>query len=382
MIRRFVAVIGMVALLCVPSWSWAQTEKRFNSYTEITEVSVTTADLFQLWNGGNIKNISVQNLWDYLTGTKTFASFTGSTIPDSSTLTASLQALETELELKVGTNAALGTPSFTALNMPSSDASPSTTAGQIRHDTTVTGLTGGAVAWWDGTSVRYVVDLDTLPSSDDYVVAYDADADKFYMKVDSSGNGMANTLFDAYTILYADTDDTPAALTVGASTIVGRQSTGGIVAIAEASQAEMEAGTETAMRAMTPQGIFQAIAAWMAVGHAMILDYAAGFDPSATDYKFGYDSTSNTLRMGDEDGAGYKTWAPLDDSATNGDTTKVWSADKVYDLLAGKADTTHTASHIRFMAGTERHSHLHHKGVDAAQGHQDDYEIRPPCARS
>lgn len=37
--------------------------------------------------------------------------------------------------------------------------------------------------------------------------------------------------FDAHTILYATTDNTPVALTVGASTIVGRKSTGNIVAL-------------------------------------------------------------------------------------------------------------------------------------------------------
>lgn len=39
------------------------------------------------------------------------------------------------------------------------------------------------------------------------------------------------SLYDANTILAATTDDTPAALTVGASTIVGRKATGGIVAL-------------------------------------------------------------------------------------------------------------------------------------------------------
>jgi hypothetical protein len=39
------------------------------------------------------------------------------------------------------------------------------------------------------------------------------------------------TLYDAYSILAADTDNTPAALTVGASTIVGRKASGGIVAL-------------------------------------------------------------------------------------------------------------------------------------------------------
>lgn len=39
---------------------------------------------------------------------------------------------------------------------------------------------------------------------------------------------------DANTILYATTDDTPAALAVGASTIVGRKATGNVVAMTPA----------------------------------------------------------------------------------------------------------------------------------------------------
>ena len=41
------------------------------------------------------------------------------------------------------------------------------------------------------------------------------------------------SLFDAYSVLYADTDNIPARLTVGASTVVGRAAAGGIVALAK-----------------------------------------------------------------------------------------------------------------------------------------------------
>jgi hypothetical protein len=49
----------------------------------------------------------------------------------------------------------------------------------------------------------------------------------------TSGN-VANSLFDAHTMLYATTDNTPVALTVGASTFVGRKSTGNISAMTPA----------------------------------------------------------------------------------------------------------------------------------------------------
>lgn len=68
------------------------------------------------------------------------------------------------------------------------DAAPSV-AGQLKYDNTVTGISDGALSWYDDDAVRYLVDLDTLPSDDDYVVAYDADNDKFYMKADSTGAG-------------------------------------------------------------------------------------------------------------------------------------------------------------------------------------------------
>lgn len=51
------------------------------------------------------------------------------------------------------------------------------------------------------------------------------------MAAETATNYVAKSLFDAYSVLYADTDNTPAALTVGANTVVGRIAAG-IVAIA------------------------------------------------------------------------------------------------------------------------------------------------------
>ena len=50
----------------------------------------------------------------------------------------------------------------------------------------------------------------------------------------SAGEGISESLFDANTILKADSDDTPVALTVGASTFVGRKATGDISAMSVA----------------------------------------------------------------------------------------------------------------------------------------------------
>jgi len=45
------------------------------------------------------------------------------------------------------------------VNLPSSDADPGTTAGQIKHDSTDTDASaGGIVEWWDGTNTRRMID--------------------------------------------------------------------------------------------------------------------------------------------------------------------------------------------------------------------------------
>lgn len=68
------------------------------------------------------------------------------------------------------------------------DASPDA-VGELLYDNTVTGLLDGAFAWYDDDAVRYLVDLATLPVDDDYVVAYDAVAEGFYMKADADSGG-------------------------------------------------------------------------------------------------------------------------------------------------------------------------------------------------
>ncbi len=64
-----------------------------------------------------------------------------------------------------------------------------------------------------------------LGADDNYVT----DAEK--TAIGTIGDKVAKSTFDAYSILYADTDNTPAALTVGTNTVVGRIAAG-IVAIA------------------------------------------------------------------------------------------------------------------------------------------------------
>ena len=74
------------------------------------------------------------------------------------------------------------------IRLITSDADPDTT-GEIKHDATVATMIGGALRWFDNDTSRMIVDLETDATDDDYVVAYDADADGFYMKLDSTAAG-------------------------------------------------------------------------------------------------------------------------------------------------------------------------------------------------
>ena len=81
-------------------------------------------------------------------------------------------------------------PTFTtSITITGADHNPAA-AGEIRYDNTITGImSGGGLRWYDDDSVRLLVDLETDPSNDDYVVAYDSTADGFYMKQDADSGG-------------------------------------------------------------------------------------------------------------------------------------------------------------------------------------------------
>lgn len=68
------------------------------------------------------------------------------------------------------------------------DQSPDA-VGELLYDNTVTGILNGGLVWHDGATTRLIVDVNTLPSDDDYVVTYDADADEFYMAEGGAGGG-------------------------------------------------------------------------------------------------------------------------------------------------------------------------------------------------
>lgn len=99
-------------------------------------------------------------------------------------------------------------PTFTTnINVPqvtwtAANTSPNS-LGEMLYDSVVTGIASGAMTWYDD-GVRYLVDLKVLPSNDDYVVAYDADADGYYMKVDSTTASGLDGLTDVTITSQAD----------------------------------------------------------------------------------------------------------------------------------------------------------------------------------
>lgn len=153
-----------------------------------------------------VKTVRDANDTIYEAGT-TLGTFSGSTIPDTQTIPQALQALETAVETKQASNANLtavagltfadvsiiqltgagagavltctanqliganaagdaleckSTLNLSTFNLPSSDADPGTTAGQIKHDSTDTGSnSGGTAKWYDGANPRSFVDTGT-----------------------------------------------------------------------------------------------------------------------------------------------------------------------------------------------------------------------------
>jgi hypothetical protein len=76
------------------------------------------------------------------------------------------------------------------ITLTGSDASPDAT-GEIRYDTTVAGVSGGAIELYDDDEIKYFMGIPTLPTDaeDDYHMAYDMDTDELYWKADADTGG-------------------------------------------------------------------------------------------------------------------------------------------------------------------------------------------------
>lgn len=198
----------------------------------------------------------------------------------------------------------LTTPQVT---ISGADAVPNA-AGELRYDSIITGMSGGGLRWFDDNSVRLIVDLETDPSSDDYVVSYDAAADGFYMKVDATGAGGSGSVTtlkendvqvggaDIVTIDFlgadfdlAESPDTEVQVVIAAALMRDAEwttaTTGAEGKVELATNAETVTGTDTT-RAVTPDGLTDKMAAPGAIGNTTpATSIAVG---SVTDTEFDY----------------------------------------------------------------------------------------------
>lgn len=121
----------------------------------------------------------------------------------------------------------------------SNEAKDSASLTEEAYDGTVSG-TGKFQVDYNGAqdgSVKYcnAVLFHSAQATETWYVWYKSikdvvDADDFNAKADAT-DYVAKSLFDAHTILYATSDNTPAALTVNEQTIVGRKTSGNIAAL-------------------------------------------------------------------------------------------------------------------------------------------------------
>jgi len=77
------------------------------------------------------------------------------------------------------------------LTLTGANADPAVT-GELRYDSTVTGMSGGSLAWFDDDEIRYIVDLEALPVNDGEVVSYSAANDNFVMSAAGAGDVLAD----------------------------------------------------------------------------------------------------------------------------------------------------------------------------------------------
>lgn len=100
-----------------------------------------------------------------------------------------VQALEIGSDLLATFAGNINAPSaiYNSVILTGADASPDA-SGEIQYDSTISGMSGGGLRWYDDDSVRLLVDLETDPSNDDYVVTYDSAADGFYMSAAGTGD--------------------------------------------------------------------------------------------------------------------------------------------------------------------------------------------------
>jgi hypothetical protein len=112
-------------------------------------------------------------------------------------------------------------------NLDADSAEAESSPAIIRPDTNA-----GDMRWVQQAVAASTADIDDVPVDGETDAPISSNWAYDHVAASDPHTGyVLESLFDAYSILYADSDNTPARLTVGASTIVGRKSTGGVSAM-------------------------------------------------------------------------------------------------------------------------------------------------------
>ena len=278
---------GTVAISGTPSnhqwagWTDASTVKGFSvtgskvvcsdsngdpvACTNLTDAAIPTASSLQVSNLITLSGVAA--------GANDLGTFTGSTIADSQTIKVALQTLETAFEALPGghtQNTDTGTTGQTfQIQSGSSGVKVKNNSGalearnaadgayaNIRGDTItaaafsgpLTGNVTGNVSGTAGSATGSAASLagqyiDWNSSSGGASIANKPTLGT--MAAETATNYVLKSLYDANTILYATTDNTPAALTVNQQTLVGRDTGGAIAAIGMGTGLSISSGNLT-----------------------------------------------------------------------------------------------------------------------------------------
>jgi hypothetical protein len=139
---------------------------------------------------------------------------------------------EVEYAINIGTGWDYGIYSGSSINIAGAVIAGGTNTFNITNGTASLDVAAGAAVNIDtGLTVQTGAVTLTGNASGSTLVLPSGSLTLGTMAAETATNYVTKALYDANSILYATTDDTPAALTVGASTIVGRKASGNIVAL-------------------------------------------------------------------------------------------------------------------------------------------------------
>jgi hypothetical protein len=165
--------------------------------------------------------------------------------------------------------ALVASPTFTGdVILPSSNADPASTAGALRHDSTVANFTNGALVYYNGAAIKQLIDMTTATAqacTDAQVVSYDATADLWKCVSLGAGHTQNTDTGTTSTTFQIDSGNTGPKLKNNALTLEVRNAADNAYAPLTASQITTSAVdgsnalTITSNTAFTPTALMQLV---------------------------------------------------------------------------------------------------------------------------